>query len=172
MNILNQTELKVPPVQLNEQILAKMLCHKLIILTFFVYFKSSSCQDNNVCPTIRDYITMKNNNNCWYNFAADIKVVSDANQSILGHLHQLTGFLTSAFTQPEIIRRSGYPFMEYRVQTKDGYILNVFRIPSVRQDKGPVFMMHGVQSTSGIFVSLGPNSLGNAPLNYCLYQQL
>ncbi|EFA01688.2 Lipase 3-like Protein [Tribolium castaneum] len=111
-----------------------MLCHNVFtFLLLACVLRASLCQDNNVCPSYRDYITMKNNSNCWYNFAADLKV-------------------------PEIIRRSGYPFIEYKVQTKDGYILSVFRIPSVQQ-KAPVFMLHGIQSTSGIFVGMGKHSL-------------
>lgn len=50
--------------------------------------------------------------------------------------------------------------MQYKAQTQDGYILTIFRIPGVQSNKGPVFLMHGVQSTSGIFVSLGRDSLG------------
>lgn len=54
--------------------------------------------------------------------------------------------------------------MQYKAQTQDGYILTIFRIPSVQTDKAPVFLMHGVQSTSGIFVSLGQDSLGTDKL--------
>lgn len=32
--------------------------------------------ENNVCPSLWDYPTMKDNPNCWYDFAAESKVVS------------------------------------------------------------------------------------------------
>lgn len=31
---------------------------------------------NNVCPNFRDYFNMANNSNCWYDFAAEMTVVS------------------------------------------------------------------------------------------------
>ncbi|KAL3265458.1 hypothetical protein HHI36_009662 [Cryptolaemus montrouzieri] len=90
--------------------------------------------ENNVCPSLWDYPSMKENTNCWYDFAAESKV-------------------------PDIIKKTGYPFQEYRVQTRDGYILTLFRIPSLNTGKEPVFMLHGIQSTSAVFVGLGKNSL-------------
>ncbi|XP_018561395.1 lipase 3-like [Anoplophora glabripennis] len=109
-----------------------VLCAFLFTL-FFI--ESSLCTNpNNVCPTFRDYLNIRNNSNCWYDFAAEMKV-------------------------PDIIKKSGYPFVEYKVKTKDGYILTVFRIPGVASKKPPIFMLHGVQSTSGIFVGLGKHSM-------------
>lgn len=61
--------------------------------------------------------------------------------------------------------------MEYKVKTRDGYILTVFRIPSVNLKKPPVFMLHGVQSSSGIYVGLGRSSLGKNPLNTICYKK-
>ncbi|KAK9870872.1 hypothetical protein WA026_009830 [Henosepilachna vigintioctopunctata] len=90
--------------------------------------------ENNVCPSLWDYPTMKDNSNCWYDFAAEAKV-------------------------PDIIKKTGYPFQQYKVQTIDGYILTLFRIPSLNARKEAVFMLHGIQSTSAIFVGLGKNSL-------------
>ncbi|CAH0560919.1 unnamed protein product [Brassicogethes aeneus] len=105
----------------------------LIFTCLFVAF--AKCEyENNVCPTYIDYINIRNNTDCWYNFAAVDKV-------------------------PDIIKKSGYPFIEYKVQTRDGYILTVFRIPSVNKKKPAVFMLHGVQSSAGIFVGLGRSSL-------------
>ncbi|VEN49251.1 unnamed protein product [Callosobruchus maculatus] len=89
---------------------------------------------NNVCPTYRDYFTIRNNPKCWYDFAAEDKV-------------------------PQIVKKTGYPFIEYKVKTTDGYILTVFRIPRVGSTKPPVFMLHGVQSSAAIFVSLGKSSM-------------
>ncbi|XP_044748641.1 lipase 3-like [Coccinella septempunctata] len=104
------------------------VCAICLVRTIYAEF------ENNVCPSLWDYPTMKDNSNCWYDFAAESKV-------------------------PDIIKKTGYPFQEFRVQTKDGYILGLFRIPSVNGGKGPVFMLHGIQSTSAIFVSLGKTSL-------------
>ncbi|XP_060531539.1 uncharacterized protein LOC132705123 [Cylas formicarius] len=89
---------------------------------------------NNVCPSFRDYFTVEGNNNCWYDFAAESTV-------------------------PEIIKKTGYPFMEYKIRTPDDYILTIFRIPNFNANKPPIFLLHGVQSTSGIFVGLGKRSI-------------
>lgn len=54
-----------------------MLCHNAITFIVLVcLLQASFSADNNVCPTYRDYVTMRNNSNCWYNYAADLKVVS------------------------------------------------------------------------------------------------
>lgn len=99
-----------------------------------LFMEGLHAMKNNVCPTIRDYFHMENNSNCWYDFAADSTV-------------------------PEIIQRTGYPLIQYKVQTADGFQLSVFRIPDFSQTKPPIFMLHGVQSTSGIFVGLGKRSI-------------
>lgn len=62
--------------------------------------------------------------------------------------------------QPDIIKKTGYPFIQYKIKTIDKYILTVFRIPRVGSVKPAVFLLHGVQGTSAIFVGLGRNSLG------------
>lgn len=62
--------------------------------------------------------------------------------------------------------------MEYKVKTKDGYVLTLFRIPSVGAKKEPVFMLHGVQSTAGIYVGLGKDSLGRSAFPLFLNMRL
>ncbi|XP_045479566.1 lipase 3-like [Harmonia axyridis] len=107
------------------------------VLTLSFLWATNAEFENNVCPSLWDYPTMKDNPNCWYDFAAESKV-------------------------PDIIKKTGYPFQEFKVQTKDGYILTLFRIPSIHSGnsgKGPVFMLHGIQSTAAIFVSLGRHSI-------------
>lgn len=48
-----------------------------VLLLFLIIIKLSKCAlKNNVCSTIRDYFTKENNTNCWYNFAAQDRVVS------------------------------------------------------------------------------------------------
>lgn len=64
------------------------------------------------------------------------------------------------FFQPDIIKKTGYPFIEYKVKTSDGYILKVFRIPNFGSKKPAIFMLHGVQGTSAIFVGLNKQSIG------------
>ncbi|KAF7268339.1 hypothetical protein GWI33_018529 [Rhynchophorus ferrugineus] len=105
-----------------------------LIYSVLLWKVTSPKKPNNVCPTIRDYFTMQNNSKCWYDFAAESTV-------------------------PEIIEKTGYPLIKYKVQTEDGYHLTVFRIPAFDQHKPPIFMLHGVQSTSGIFVGLGKRSI-------------
>ncbi|XP_074041304.1 lipase 3 [Leptinotarsa decemlineata] len=111
-----------------------MYFYMMMLMVLAVPDNSVGQNPNNVCPTWRDYFTMKSNPKCWYDFAADNKV-------------------------PEIIKKSGYPFMEYKVKTNDGYFLTVFRIPGVASSKPPIFLMHGVQGTSAIYLGLGKNSL-------------
>ncbi|CAG9861082.1 unnamed protein product [Phyllotreta striolata] len=107
-----------------------------VIISIVLLFKTFICQENsnNVCSRWWDYFRMSNNSNCWYDFAADAKA-------------------------PEIIKKSGYPFMEFKVKTKDGYILKLFRIPRVSSTKPAVFLMHGMQSSCGIFLGLGKQSM-------------
>nr|XP_023019895.1 lipase 3-like [Leptinotarsa decemlineata] len=111
-----------------------MYFYMMMLMVLAVPDNSVGQNPNNVCPTWRDYFTMKSNPKCWYDFAADNKV-------------------------PEIIKKSGYPFMEYKVKTNDGYFLTVFRIPGVASSKPSIFLMHGVQGTSAIYLGLGKNSL-------------
>lgn len=47
------------------------------VTLIFVISWGSYAQRNNVCPTFRDYFNMENNSRCWYNFAAEDKVVRD-----------------------------------------------------------------------------------------------
>lgn len=118
----------------NQSIMQLQVKIGTIYVLFSIFTKSFGEFENNVCPTLWDYTRMKDNINCWYDFAAEKRV-------------------------PDIIQRTGYPFQEFKVQTKDGYILTVFRIPNLNTGKGPVFLMHGVLSNSAIFVGLGRNSL-------------
>ncbi|XP_057662523.1 lipase member K-like [Diorhabda carinulata] len=95
--------------------------------------------DNNVCPTFKDYYTMKNNSNCWYDLAAE-------------------------YSAPEIIRLMGYPVSVYTVQTADGYLLTMFRIPNYKNEnsktrKHPVYLQHGIVATCASFLGNGKNSL-------------
>ncbi|KAG5865739.1 hypothetical protein JTB14_023204 [Gonioctena quinquepunctata] len=111
------------------------MCYTWILLLLLaVSDVSDSQKPNNVCPNFRDYFNMRTNSKCWYDFAAEDGV-------------------------PQIIKKTGYPFMEYKVKTSDGYILTVFRIPNVGSRKPAVFLMHGVQGTSAIFLGLGRNSI-------------
>lgn len=55
--------------------------------------------------------------------------------------------------------------LEYKVKTKDGFIITIFRIPNdnVRNphaQKYPVVLQHGLVSTCSNFLGLGKNSLG------------
>lgn len=53
----------------------------LLALIVTVLLSKVSCQKkpNNVCPTYRDYFNMLTNSKCWYDFAAEMTVVSPAN---------------------------------------------------------------------------------------------
>lgn len=65
-------------------------CHRVfIIYHILIFIKMHNGQQdqqnvsiNNVCPAFRDYLNMKNNDNCWYNYAADQKVVSFVKKKI------------------------------------------------------------------------------------------
>lgn len=46
------------------------------VLVLSWVFREVYAQDNNVCPSYRDYDTIKTNKKCWYDFAADSKAVS------------------------------------------------------------------------------------------------
>ncbi|XP_018561404.1 lipase member K-like [Anoplophora glabripennis] len=110
-----------------------------VSLVIFCVFCTVLGQENNVCPTFKDYYTIKNNSNCWYDLAAEYNV-------------------------PETIKRHGYPVLEYKVQTPDGYILTMFRIPrdDTKNPKAkyhPVYLQHGLVATCANFVGLGKNSL-------------
>lgn len=140
---------------------------QLLLALIVTVLHQVSCQKkpNNVCPTYRDYFTMLTNSKCWYDFAAEMTVVST--------VKNLTQKVCTRPFQPEIIRNTGYPIITYKVRTGDDFHLTVFRIPGLRQDKPPVFMLHGVQSTSGIFVGLGKRSIGefwlfNSPIKLIL----
>lgn len=113
------------------------------------------CEENNVCSSFKDYETIKTNKKCWYDPAADSTAVSE--QIVLKNT------LTICELQPEIIHKSGYPVVEYKVTTKDGYILTMYRIPNdnlpAQQKKDPVFLLHGIACTCSNFVSLGKSSL-------------
>lgn len=37
-----------------------------------------NAEENNVCGTFKDYYTIKTNPKCWYDVAADLKLVSKA----------------------------------------------------------------------------------------------
>ncbi|KAJ3659192.1 hypothetical protein Zmor_010894 [Zophobas morio] len=91
---------------------------------------------NNVCPTFQDYYTIRNNSRCWYDFSAE-------------------------FDTPTVIKLNGYPVIEYRVPTIDGFILGMFRIPSKNPDawKHPIYLQHGLASTCDYFVGIQRNSL-------------
>ncbi|XP_045479565.1 lipase member K-like [Harmonia axyridis] len=109
----------------------------LIVVLNFVLF--CGAQENNVCPTFKDYYTIKNNSNCWYDFTAE-------------------------FDTRTIVKMHGFDFSEYKIQTKDGHILGLFKIPSrIRSDPTkryfPVFLQHGLLSTASNFVAVGKDSL-------------
>lgn len=52
-----------------------MLLHAVLFVIVIVIGGVSSQRPNNVCPAWRDYFNMQNNSRCWYDFAADAKVV-------------------------------------------------------------------------------------------------
>ncbi|KAJ8915893.1 hypothetical protein NQ315_015506, partial [Exocentrus adspersus] len=108
------------------------------LLVILSVFNAVLSQENNVCPTFEDYYTLKNNSNCWYDAGAEYNV-------------------------PDTIKLLGYPVVEYKVRTPDGYILTVFRIPNENpgnpKTKHPVYLQHGLVATCANFVGLGKNSL-------------
>nr|XP_015834988.1 PREDICTED: lipase 3-like [Tribolium castaneum] len=108
----------------------------LVIVLLGCLIQNSLSEYNNVCPTFEDYYTMRNNSNCWYDFTAEFDV-------------------------PTVIRLNGYPVIEYRVPTADGFILTMFRIPSKNPKalKYPVYLQHGLVATCAYFVGLKRNSL-------------
>ncbi|KAF2882050.1 hypothetical protein ILUMI_24122 [Ignelater luminosus] len=108
-----------------------------IIVIQFITNSVCSKMQNNVCLTYKDYYTIKNNSNCWYDFSADSNAV-------------------------EIISKHGYPVEVHKVITLDGYILTVFRIPnyySKTPRREPVFLQHGWMSSAAFFVAHGKESL-------------
>nr|XP_023019896.1 lysosomal acid lipase/cholesteryl ester hydrolase-like [Leptinotarsa decemlineata] len=111
---------------------------ELLASVVFV-FSSVISQENNVCPTFKDYYTIKNNSRCWYDLAAE-------------------------YSAPEIIQRMGYPLLTYKVQTADGYILTMFRIPNDHINNPdarftPIYLQHGLVATSASFLGKGRDSL-------------
>ncbi|CAG9853867.1 unnamed protein product [Phyllotreta striolata] len=111
----------------------------VLMIASWLFFGSASGQENNVCPTFKDYYTMKNNSNCWYDLAAE-------------------------FSAPEIIRRMGYPVLTYKVLTPDGYILTMFRIPNNHSSNPnakyhPIYLQHGLVATCATFLGKGRDSL-------------
>lgn len=44
----------------------------LIVISLINLIKT---EDNNVCPTFKDYYTMKSNPKCWYDVAAHLRLV-------------------------------------------------------------------------------------------------
>lgn len=129
----------------------------LVVLGSLFYQGGSSGagKENNVCPTFKDYYTIKNNSRCWYDLSAEYDAVT-----ILYFLYVF--FLNSFFIQPDIIRLNGYPVIEYKVQTLDGFILTLFRIPSNNPKAAlfPVYLQHGLVATCANFIGLGKDSLG------------
>ncbi|XP_044749809.1 uncharacterized protein LOC123310406 [Coccinella septempunctata] len=66
--------------------------------------------------------------------------------------------------QHTIVRQYGYDFEEYKVETKDGFILSLFKIPSRNRYDSvkkyfPVYLQHGLLSTASNFVAIGKDSL-------------
>nr|CAI5820930.1 unnamed protein product [Callosobruchus analis] len=61
---------------------------------------------NNVCPTYRDYFTMRNNPKCWYDFAAEDKVVKTTD-----------GYILTVFRIPRIGSTKPPVFMLHGVQS-------------------------------------------------------
>lgn len=108
------------------------------VVILFCLFASGYSENNNVCRTYQDYYTIKDNPNCYYNFAADKSV-------------------------PDIIKLSGFPFEEHKLVTPDGYILILHRIPNsnhANPKKSIMYLQHGLYSTSATFVALRNESLG------------
>ncbi|RZB40241.1 uncharacterized protein BDFB_003922, partial [Asbolus verrucosus] len=107
----------------------------LLVLLGCLFIGSYSAK-NNTCPTFQDYYTVRQNPNCWYNPIAELNA-------------------------PATIKFFGYPLIEYKVLTKDGYILTMYRIPSLnpRAKHYPVYVQHGLVASSHYFLGLGKNSL-------------
>lgn len=55
------------------------------ILILVLTTSTFRCTVNNVCPSYEDYYTVRENPNCWYDFAADSNVVSKS--KLLTHKH-------------------------------------------------------------------------------------
>lgn len=53
-----------------------LVCALIQLLVFALLIPSSLCQANNVCPTFKDYYTLQNNSNCWYDLTAAFDAVS------------------------------------------------------------------------------------------------
>ncbi|CAH1159898.1 unnamed protein product [Phaedon cochleariae] len=111
----------------------------LVLGAIVIFSNAAIAQENNVCPTFKDYHTIKNNSRCWYDLAVE-------------------------FNAPEIIQRMGYPLLTYKVRTADGYILTMFRIPNdhvknTNARKHPIYLQHGLVSTCATFLGKGRDSL-------------
>lgn len=46
------------------------------IISLVCLLHQTNCVSNNVCPTFSDYYTIRENENCWYNFIANSSAVS------------------------------------------------------------------------------------------------
>lgn len=67
-------------------------------------------------------------------------------------------------SQPEIIRKDGFPLESHKVQTGDGYILEMFRIPyspnfqNQTKPRKVAFLMHGLLSSSDCWILNGADN--------------
>ncbi|CAH1963571.1 unnamed protein product [Acanthoscelides obtectus] len=111
----------------------------VVVAAVFGWMQLAHAQENNVCLTFKDYYTVKNNSNCWYNPAAVYKA-------------------------PDVIKLMGYPVEEHKVITADGYILTMYRIPNYHTATKytkyhPVYLQHGLVATCATFIGLGRDSI-------------
>lgn len=62
----------------------------------------------------------------------------------------------TTMTFQEQVNMHGYPFEEFTVTTKDGYILSLYRIPGTGKDsqylKSPVLLIHGLSNSANSFI--------------------
>lgn len=77
----------------------------LALILTVLHQVSSQKKPNNVCPTYRDYFNMLNNSKCWYDFAAEMTVVSTANLT-LNHLNFFVAFSSRILSETPAIQSS------------------------------------------------------------------
>nr|CAD7401255.1 unnamed protein product [Timema cristinae] len=62
-------------------------------------------------------------------------------------------------TEPEIIKKNGYPVEVHHVTTEDGYIVTLHRLPRHMSEKAPTLVQHGIFHSSADSIISGPKSV-------------